>query len=110
VTARGGEQDGITSRKHNKTTSRQVEPPPVMLDYSTRQLLAVLAATALLLPCAASPAGQKPLTSWADSSPPLYSFTKVEQSADLCDAGSKFWTGSVQISPEKSMFYCEWPC
>lgn len=34
-------------------------------------------------------------------------FDVKEQSPDLCDAGSRYWTGTVNITSEKSMFFCE---
>lgn len=34
-------------------------------------------------------------------------FDVREQSPDLCDAGSRYWTGTVNITSEKSMFFCE---
>lgn len=48
--------------------------------------------------------GQKPLTVSDEQSSDYFSVR--QQSVELCDAGSKFWTGSVQVSPEKSMFFC----
>ncbi|KAM5354841.1 hypothetical protein ACJ41O_001487 [Fusarium nematophilum] len=32
-------------------------------------------------------------------------FTVTQQSADLCDAGSRQWTGTVNVTEEKSMFF-----
>jgi cathepsin A (carboxypeptidase C) len=36
-----------------------------------------------------------------------YSFTVRKQNAQLCDAGSTQWTGTVKVSPEKNIFFCE---
>jgi hypothetical protein len=46
---------------------------------------------------------QKPLTDETASEP---FFTLREQSYDLCDAGSRQWTGTVNVTAEKSMFFC----
>ncbi|RGP73086.1 hypothetical protein FLONG3_6401 [Fusarium longipes] len=45
---------------------------------------------------------QKPLT---DKSASKSSFTLSEQSSHLCDAGSRQWTGTVNITADKSMFF-----
>jgi hypothetical protein len=46
---------------------------------------------------------QKPLTDETIFHP---SFTVRQQSSDLCDAGSRQWTGTVNVTAEKSMFFC----
>jgi hypothetical protein len=33
-------------------------------------------------------------------------FSRRQQSPELCDAGSQHWTGWVNVSSEKSMFFC----
>ncbi len=38
--------------------------------------------------------------------PPAGGFTKTEQQAAVCDAGSRQWTGKVGISDQSSLFYC----
>ncbi|EKJ69548.1 hypothetical protein FPSE_10259 [Fusarium pseudograminearum CS3096] len=45
---------------------------------------------------------QKPLTDAIASKP---FFTVREQSSDLCDAGSRQWTGTVNVTADKSMFF-----
>jgi hypothetical protein len=35
-----------------------------------------------------------------------YAYTVRKQNASLCDAGSTQWTGTVKVSPEKSIFFC----
>jgi hypothetical protein len=47
--------------------------------------------------------GQIPLTDEAATKPV---FTVHEQSSDLCDAGSRQWTGTVNVTADKSMFFC----
>lgn len=46
---------------------------------------------------------QIPLTDEAATKPV---FTVREQSSDLCDAGSRQWTGTVNVTADKSMFFC----
>lgn len=46
---------------------------------------------------------QKPLSDETANTP---LFTLREQSSDLCDAGSRQWTGTVNVTTEKSMFFC----
>ena len=46
---------------------------------------------------------QIPLTEEAATKP---LFTLREQSSDLCDAGSRQWTGTVNVTADKSMFFC----
>lgn len=45
---------------------------------------------------------------WALAAPqeekPPFSIT--HQSSDICDAGSRQWTGTVSVTEEKSMFFC----
>jgi cathepsin A (carboxypeptidase C) len=41
-------------------------------------------------------------------SPNGHAFTIRKQNASLCDAGSTQWTGTVKVSPEKSIFFCKW--
>jgi hypothetical protein len=36
-----------------------------------------------------------------------YSWQVKAQNATLCDAGSKQWTGTVKVTPERSLFFCE---
>ncbi|RKK75578.1 hypothetical protein BFJ69_g7643 [Fusarium oxysporum] len=62
-----------------------------------------------LLLCLAAATGyvechqQKPL---GDQKPLSYpTFTIREQTDELCDAGSRFWTGTVNITADKSMFF-----
>lgn len=31
-----------------------------------------------------------------------------EQGDDVCKAGGKHYTGKVDVSPDKSLFFCEW--
>ncbi|GKU06761.1 carboxypeptidase y a [Fusarium langsethiae] len=45
---------------------------------------------------------QKPLADGIASEP---FFTFREQSSDLCDAGSRQWTGTVNVTADKSMFF-----
>lgn len=33
-------------------------------------------------------------------------FTLREQTDELCDAGSKYWTGTVNVTDQKSIFFC----
>lgn len=33
-------------------------------------------------------------------------FSRRKQSPELCDSGSQHWTGTVNVSSEKSMFFC----
>lgn len=47
---------------------------------------------------------QKPLAGVDESPSP--NFEAREQSPDLCDAGSKQWTGKVNVTADKSMFFC----
>lgn len=47
---------------------------------------------------------QKPLTGIDE--PPSSSFEVRGQSPDLCDAGSRQWTGTVNVTADKSMFFC----
>lgn len=64
-----------------------------------------------LLLCLAAATGyvechqQKPL---GDQKPLSYpTFTIREQKDELCDAASRFWTGTVNITADKSMFFCK---
>jgi hypothetical protein len=50
---------------------------------------------------------QIPLTAAHDSTPAA--FTVREQTPELCDAGSRYFTGVVNITSEKSMFFCPTP-
>ncbi|KLP12710.1 PRC1-carboxypeptidase y, serine-type protease [Fusarium fujikuroi] len=36
-------------------------------------------------------------------------FSVTPQSSDICDAGSRQWTGTVSVTEEKSMFFCTGP-
>ncbi|KAF5667142.1 carboxypeptidase Y like A [Fusarium heterosporum] len=45
---------------------------------------------------------QKPLTEEITFKP---SFSLRQQSSDLCDAGSRQWTGTVNVTADKSMFF-----
>lgn len=47
---------------------------------------------------------QKPLIG-ADE-PPRVNFEVRDQSPDVCDAGSRQWTGTVNVTADKSMFFC----
>ena len=47
---------------------------------------------------------QKPLTRVDEL--PGSNFEVREQSPDLCDAGSRQWTGTVNVTADKSMFFC----
>ncbi|RSM07636.1 hypothetical protein CDV31_008529 [Fusarium ambrosium] len=55
----------------------------------------------LLLADLASAQLQKPLSNAHED----VKFNVREQSPDLCDAGSRYWTGTVNITAEKSMFF-----
>jgi hypothetical protein len=46
---------------------------------------------------------QKPLTDGPVTKP---AFTVCEQSSDLCDAGARQFTGTVNVTEDKSMFFC----
>ncbi|KAF5022698.1 hypothetical protein F66182_5246 [Fusarium sp. NRRL 66182] len=46
---------------------------------------------------------QKPLADKGETT--KSSFTVREQSSDLCDAGSRQWTGTVNVTADKSMFF-----
>lgn len=35
-----------------------------------------------------------------------HAFSIRKQNASLCDAGSTQWTGTIKVSPEKSIFFC----
>lgn len=49
---------------------------------------------------------QKPL---ADESVTKPAFTVREQSSNLCDAGARQFTGTVNVTEDKSMFFCPHP-
>lgn len=49
---------------------------------------------------------QKPLTDKPVTKP---AFTVREQSSDLCDAGARQFTGTVNVTEDKSMFFCTHP-
>lgn len=34
-------------------------------------------------------------------------FTLRKQSKELCDAGSEYWTGVVNVTDDKSIFFCK---
>lgn len=40
------------------------------------------------------------------SVPDHYPFVVREQNESICDAGSKQWTGQVEVSEEKKLFFC----
>ncbi|KAM5343737.1 hypothetical protein ACJ41O_012274 [Fusarium nematophilum] len=46
---------------------------------------------------------QKPLTEGHETANP--SFAVREQSSDLCDAGTRQWTGTVNVTADKAMFF-----
>jgi hypothetical protein len=71
--------------------------------------LAVFAATSQLAPVVAKPifeheANQKPLLQAAAESD---KYTIRAQSDEICDAGSRQWTGWIRISDEKRLFFCK---
>lgn len=49
---------------------------------------------------------QKPLGQPSSAYATPGRFTVREQTADVCDAGSRQWTGWIDVSPEKSLFFC----
>lgn len=49
---------------------------------------------------------QKPLSDELVTKP---AFTVREQSSDLCDAGARQFTGTVNVTEDKSMFFCTHP-
>lgn len=49
---------------------------------------------------------QKPLSQPSTAYATPGRFTVREQTADVCDAGSRQWTGWIDVSPEKSLFFC----
>jgi hypothetical protein len=36
-----------------------------------------------------------------------YSWNVKAQNESLCDAGGKQWTGTVKVTPERTLFFCE---
>jgi hypothetical protein len=48
-----------------------------------------------------------PPTAGSGTSARGHNFTVRKQSAQLCDTGSAHWTGTIQVTPEKSLFFCE---
>lgn len=72
------------------------------------QRLTILLAGLLVGPALALPSTQKVLgrpddpTIEEGSAP----FTLREQSVQLCDAGSRHWTGTVNVTADKSIFFC----
>lgn len=36
-----------------------------------------------------------------------YSYTVTEQDDTLCDAGTRQWTGSINVTDKKSIFFCK---
>jgi hypothetical protein len=70
--------------------------------------IAVAVVSAALPRCAAS--SQRVLTEVQEGREhDSHGFHVREQSPHLCDAGSRFWTGSVNVTDRKSMFFCTHP-
>jgi hypothetical protein len=70
--------------------------------------IAVAIVSAALPSCAAS--GQRVLTEVQEGQRHnSHEFHVRQQSPHLCDAGSRFWTGTVNVTDNKSMFFCTWP-
>jgi hypothetical protein len=49
---------------------------------------------------------QQPFPPIVESAPDHHAFTVREQSGSICNAGVKQWTGQVEVSDEKQLFFC----
>ncbi|KAF4974545.1 hypothetical protein FZEAL_8569 [Fusarium zealandicum] len=70
------------------------------------RLLTTTAVVALAtMACLVDAQEQKPLTGTHDTA--RSKFNLREQDSELCDSGARQWTGTVNVTSEKSMFFCE---